>query len=185
MEIILMRHGKPVLPKSGWLAPFQMGRWIDDYNRSDVEPDNIPVASAQAASSASLIVASTASRALSSVHALGLRAAVSDKVFCEAQLPFSLWRFPYLPPQAWAVLFRVFWLLGYSRGADSFHATKTRAKAGAHQLITLAQDGPVLLVGHGMMNRLIAKELVAKGWVGQSRHESKCWSTSVYSYSVS
>lgn len=131
MEIILMRHGHPVLLKSGLPAPFEMERWIEDYNRSDVEPDNIPAASAQAASCASVIVVSTASRALSSVQALGYRAAVSDKVLCEAQLPFLLWRFPYLPLQVWAALFRVSWLPGYSRGADSFEATKTRARAGA------------------------------------------------------
>jgi hypothetical protein len=71
MHITLMRHGKPVLPKSLWLAPFEMERWIARYNRSEVEPTGIPESSVNAAKSASAIMASTASRALSSVRALG------------------------------------------------------------------------------------------------------------------
>lgn len=180
MEITLMRHGKPILPESSWLAPFEMDRWIAHYNRSEVEPAGMPATSMKAASSVSLIVSSTAPRALSSVHALGHEDFVADALFCEAQLPFALWRFPYLPAHVWIAFFRLLWFFGYSRGADSVHVTKARAKLAARQLISLARTGPVLLVGHGIMNRLIANELLALGWVNRTRHESKYWSTSVY-----
>lgn len=175
-----MRHGKPLLPATGWLAPFEMVQWIEHYNRSKIEPAGMPAASVKATRSASVIVSSTAPRALSTVHALGHEDFVADALFCEAQLPFALWRFPFLPAHVWAAFFRVLWLFGYSRGADSVHVTKARARRAARQLIALASTGPVLLVGHGIMNRLIAKELLASGWVDRTGHESKYWSTSVY-----
>jgi hypothetical protein len=71
MEIILMRHAKPILSEDGWIAPAEMERWIEHYDLSEVEAEGIPVVSLTLASSAALIVASTASRALSSVQALG------------------------------------------------------------------------------------------------------------------
>ncbi len=182
MEIILMRHGKPVLSRSGWLAPVEMGRWIEHYNLSTVEAEGIPLNSFKVVNSVSLIVTSTAPRALSSVQALGHTASVVDAVFCEAQLPFALWRFPRLPPFVWVAFFRLLWFFGYSRGADTIQVTKARAKAAARQLSSLAAGGRVLLVGHGIMNRLIAEELVALGWAARTRHGSKYWSASVYGF---
>ena len=180
MQITLMRHGKALFHETHWLAPCEMERWIGRYNRSEVEPADIPATSAKAAMAASAMATSTASRALSSVQALGLEATVADAIFCEAQLPFALWRFPNLPPQFWAAFFRLLWVFGYARGSDSIQATKTRAKVAAEQLISLAQKGPVLLVGHGIMNRLIAQELLDSGWANCTKHTSGYWSTSVY-----
>lgn len=178
-----MRHGKPLLPKTRWLAPFEMEQWIELYNRSEVATVGIPSESVEAAAAASVIMASSASRALSSVRALGHQAAVVDAIFVEAELPFSLWRFPYFPARVWAVFFRLLWLFGYSRGADSIRSTKIRARAAAQLLIAAARSGPVLLVGHGYMNRLIAQELMRLGWVGLSRHKNGYWSISVYGLS--
>ena len=180
MKIILMRHGKPILPTVGWLTPVEMKQWIVNYDLSEVEVDGIPIASLTAANSASVIVTSTAARALSSVAALGHTAAVADAVFCEAQLPFALWRFPRLSPFVWAAFFRLLWFFGYARDADSIQATMARASAATQQLVLLAEKNDVLLVGHGIMNRLISKELFALGWSGYGKHESKHWSTNVY-----
>ncbi len=180
MTITLMRHGKPVLAKTGWITPIEMEGWIEWYNRSEVTADDAPIATIQIVNTSTCIVASTASRALSSAQALGLGVSVTDKVFCEAQLPYPLWRFPRLPAFVWAAFFRLCWFWGYSQGAESIRAAKDRARVAAEKLIMLAANGPVLLVGHGIMNRLIAKELVVLGWVSSGRHESKYWSATVY-----
>ena len=180
MQITLMRHGKPVLPAAQWVAPFEMGLWIEQYDRSEVAATAIAVANMDAATAASTIVSSTAPRALSSVAALGHRPSYADALFGEAELPFALWRFPHLPPQIWTALFRLLWLCGYARGAASVQQTKIRAKLAARHLIALADTGPVLLVGHGIMNRMIAKELLASGWVSRSGHANRYWSTGVY-----
>ena len=175
-----MRHGKPFLSQTGWIAPVEMERWIEHYNLSEVEAVGIPITSFKLANSAACIVASTASRALSSAQALGRTVSVADAVFCEAQLPFALWRFPRLSPFVWTAFFRLLWFFGYSRNSDSIQVTKTRAKAAAQKLIFLAEKGPVLLVGHGIMNRLIAKELVALGWACPTKQQINYWSASVY-----
>ncbi|MFY9260336.1 MAG: hypothetical protein WAO71_07505 [Gallionella sp.] len=180
MEIILMRHGKPLLTQTCWIAPVEMERWIEYYNLSEVEADGMPTTSLKLANSAACIVTSTASRALSSVQALGHTASVADAAFCEAQLPFAFWRFPRLSPFVWVAFFRLLWFFGYSRGSDSIQVTKIRAKAAAQKLISLAEKGSVLLVGHGIMNRLIAKELIALGWGSSTRQGSKYWSACVY-----
>lgn len=180
MKIILMRHGKPVLAQWGRIAPVEMGRWIEQYNFSEVQQHGIPVASRKQANSATVVVASTASRSISSVQALGLTPTIVDATFCEAQLPYALWLFPRLSPVVWAAIFRLAWMFGYSRGSDSIHATRIRAKTAAQKLISLANTETVLLVGHGIMNRLIARELIAIGWIGAAKHESKYWSTSIY-----
>lgn len=105
---------------------------------------------------------------------------MQDALFCEAELPFALWRAPRLPPEAWAAIFRILWFFGYSRGADSLAQTQSRARAAALKLVALAADGPVLLVGHGIMNRLIGKELQAMGWAARSRQRSQHWSMGGY-----
>lgn len=175
-----MRHGKPILAKTGWITPIEMERWIDLYNRSEVMFDGVPISTIQLVNNSTCIVASTACRALSSVLALGLTVSVTDSVFCEAQLPYSLWRFPRLPPFVWAAFFRLCWFFGYSQGSESILVAKARAKIAAEKLINFAANGPVLLVGHGIMNRMIAKELVVLGWVSSTKHESKYWSANVY-----
>ena len=180
MQITLMRHGEPRLAKSRWISPREMAQWIDRYNRSEVEDKDIPAESIMAAQSASIIVASTASRALSSVRALGEVIHMEDAIFCEAELPFALWRAPSLPPTVWAAIFRILWFSGYARGSDTLGQTRSRAKTAAQRLAALAVNGPVLLVGHGIMNRLIGKELEALGWLACSEPGRQYWSMGIY-----
>jgi broad specificity phosphatase PhoE len=181
-KIILMRHGRPVLNQSGRITPAEMEGWIEHYNLAEVEADGAPNDGLSWLDSTTCIVASTAPRALSSVQALGYAPSVIDAVFCEAQLPFAVWRFPRLSPVVWAAFFRLFWFFGYSRGSESIQVAKVRARIAALKLIALAGQGPVLLVGHGIMNRLIAKELIALGWAGPAKHRNSYWSASVYRF---
>ena len=175
-----MRHGEPRLARGRWIAPMHMGQWIDRYNQSLIKDNDIPAECAMAALSASTIVASTAPRACSSARALGDLSFMQEEMFTEAELPFVLWRAPWLPPEAWAVIFRLLWLFGYARGADSLTITRQRARAAAERLVALAAKGPVLLVGHGIMNRLIGKELQALGWLARNRQGSRYWSMGMY-----
>ncbi|MDO8048419.1 histidine phosphatase family protein [Janthinobacterium sp. SUN211] len=175
-----MRHGEPRLAKGRWIAPLQMGQWINLYNQSIIKEGGIPAQCAAAALSASIIVASTAPRACSSARALGDLPFMQEAMFSEAGLPFALWKAPWLPAEAWAAIFRLLWLFGYARGSDSLQITRQRARAAAERLVALAARGPVLLVGHGIMNRLIGKELQALGWLARNRQGSRYWSMGVY-----
>jgi len=152
-----------------------MGQWIAAYDRSVVEAAAIPAASIAACSSGTVIFASTLARAMSSAAALGYRTPCIDAVFREASLPLSLWRSPRLPPQLRAALFRLGWLLGFARGAESLAVATARARSASALLIAGAAEGPVVLIGHGIMNRLIAGELRAAGWLNTGRHCSGYW----------
>lgn len=180
-RITLMRHGKPLLAAGPWLAPCQMAGWIAEYDRAVVDhAGRIPPTSRTAARSASVIMTSDLARAISSVRVLGRCAVVADALFAEAALPFAAWPCPRLPAPVWAAFFRLLWLCGYSRGGASMQVEKARAQAAATMLVLAAREGSVLLVGHGVMNRLIARELTASGWTAQGAHGNRYWCTGVY-----
>ena len=179
-EIILMRHGQPELAATGKVSALGMKEWIEHYNQSEITRQPAPDASRQLAASATVIVSSNAPRALSSVQALGLEPVLVDGMFCEAQLPYAHWKRPRLSPFTWAFILRVLWLCGYSPNVESAAHARTRANSAAQRLQSLADEGPVLLLGHGVMNRLIAKQLLADGWIRQTRNGSRYWSATVY-----
>lgn len=181
MQITLMRHGKPILAETGWVTPREMKAWIESYDSSDVNTDLVPQQCFMAAKSAKVIATSTLRRARLSAEALGETVSMADPVFSEAELPHSLWSAPRLPPKVWAVFFRLSWLCGYSRGAASSRSTRLRAKSAATRLVMAASKGPVLLVGHGIMNRYIGRELQKLGWtLSDSAHMNCHWGIGVY-----
>ncbi|WP_199770383.1 hypothetical protein [Aeromonas sp. ASNIH3] len=55
-----------------------------------------------------------------------------------------------------------------------------RASTAAQRLQSLASEGPVLPLGHGFMNRMIARQLEADGWTRQTGNGSQYWSATVY-----
>jgi len=57
---------------------------------------------------------------------------------------------------------------------------RLRAKAASALLIAHAADGPVLMLGHGIINRLIPRELHTAGWIATGRHRSGHWGTACY-----
>nr|WP_185030282.1 histidine phosphatase family protein [Pseudomonas chlororaphis] len=176
-----MRHGQPKLVATDKLSALDMKDWIEHYNRCEITQQPVPQASLQLAATARMIVSSNAPRALTSVQALGLNPALVDALFSEAQLPYGRWKRPRLSPFTWAFILRVLWLCGYSPSVESAATAKTRANTAAQRLHTLASDGPVLLLGHGFMNRLIARQLEAQGWTRQTANgDSRYWSATVY-----
>jgi broad specificity phosphatase PhoE len=182
MEIILMRHGKPAFTGSAKVTSRQMCNWIAEYDLSDTGEDIPPDSSKSLAFSASRTISSPLLRALSSLKALGLEPDVIDEVFREAGLPvFNLPGFR-LSPTLWAAIFRVMWLCGLSRNVERMGKAKQRAAQAANSLVGLAKasDDPVLLMGHGMMNRLIARELRALGFKESRCQSNGYWNASIY-----
>ena len=182
MEIILMRHGKPALTGSAKVTSREMCNWITEYDLSDTGEDIPPDFSKSLAFSASRIISSPLPRALSSLKALGLEPDVIDEVFREAGLPvFHLPGFR-LSPIVWAAFFRVMWLCGLSRNVERVGIAKRRAAQAANSLVGLANasDGPVLLMGHGVMNRLIARELKSLGFKEYCCQGNGYWNASIY-----
>ncbi|NHZ87448.1 histidine phosphatase family protein [Massilia sp. CCM 8733] len=181
---MLMRHGKPLLSAGGWVALAGMPAWIAAYDLAQIVDEPIPPASLAAAGAAATIVASPLPRALASVGALGHTPAEVDAMFREAALPtpsMPAWcRFARLPPALWAVLLRLMWMAGYANGVESRRATRLRAREAAARLIALAQAGPVVLVAHGIINSMIARELRRSGWARRQPARHACWSVNSF-----
>ncbi len=183
MEIILMRHGEPQHRGEPKVSCREMAEWIDSYNLSSTGSDRPPEMAQILVYRALTFLSSPLPRALSSLKTLGCEPGLIDEVFREAELP--VFRIPglRLSPFYWAALFRVLWLCGLSGEAECVSVAKKRAAKAAEILVTAAKgsDGPVLLMGHGIINRFIAKELIASGWKEQTRTGKGYWGAGVYS----
>ena len=96
-------------------------------------------------------------------------------------MPSANWHALKLSPKIWAPIFRIFWLLGYSRNSESFLEAKLRAKEAVIKLTEISQENEsVLFVGHAIFNRILANELRRSGWSGSKNPGTKHWSFSTY-----
>lgn len=177
-----MRHGKPAFTGFTKVTSREMAEWISQYDLSDTGRDIPPQPIKTLASSALRIISSPLPRALSSLTALGRKPDLIDDVFKEAGLPvFHIPAFR-LSPLFWAFVFRVMWLCGLSRNVEPLRLAKQRAVQAADILVTSVKEanGPVLLMGHGVMNRLIAKQLISMGWKESRRQGKGYWNARTY-----
>src|SRR3989442_6434751 len=74
---------------------------------------------------------------------------------------------PSPPPGYVEWLARSAWFCGWSAGVESLKGARERASKAASLLTARAEAcGAVVLVGHGLMNILIARRLRVAGWHG-------------------
>lgn len=183
MQIALLRHGKPKFPKSGWVSGNEFRDWLGTFNANGLSDRSLPPPELlKGVEKYSCVVCSDIGRSIESAGHLGLKEReVEDRLFREAELPHWNHSWLKLPPALWTALLRVLWLMGYSKDCESKSEAKARAERGAQKLIYLAEkEGSVLLVGHGIVNRYIAKELSAKGWAGPRSPRYGYWSFNVF-----
>jgi len=182
MKIILMRHGKPTFTGAAKVTSRQMADWVKQYDVSDTGDDIPPQSAIALMEKDPIAVSSPLPRARSSLQALGYDPVLIDEVFKEAELPLYLIPGVRLSPFHWAVVYRLLWLCGLSRQAESLKMAKVRAASAARKLVDLAQEShrPILLMGHGIINRLIARELKSLGWQEESQPGKGYWGTGVY-----
>lgn len=183
MKIAILRHGKPEPIPKDRIPASKFIDWINSYNASSLSESSIPGDAALAcANECNAIVSSNLQRSIDSAKALDSeKHLISDGQFMEAGMPSASWKILKLPPNTWAVIFRLMWLFGYSKNSESYKEAKKRASDAATKLINLAQEhGQLLFVGHGMFNRLLVKELKGRGWSGPKSLGSTYWSFGVY-----
>ncbi len=185
MEIILLRHGKPVNPDNHNISASSFYDWVKSYNEAGLCSTSKPTQEAiNIAKKCKAIVCSELPRSIELSEALNVKIiTLSSSKFNEAGLPSADWYRLKLSPKIWAMFFRVLWLLGYSKNSESYKQAINRALESKDILIDIAKKHKcVLFVGHGVYNRLIAKELKACGWAGPKNPSSEYWSHSVYEY---
>jgi broad specificity phosphatase PhoE len=87
-----------------------------------------------------------------------------------------------LPPDAWDVVARVAWLLGYAGGVEPRRDAVRRAARVARRLGELAPAGTVTVIAHGFTNVLVGRELRRLGWQGPRLPDHHNGAATTYRY---
>ncbi|NMM25944.1 MAG: histidine phosphatase family protein [Glaciimonas sp.] len=185
MEIVLLRHGMPEIDNERRLSAVEFGRWVLAYNEAGINVKCMPSQDAmEQAKKCAFVVCSNLPRSSESAKALGLKGIdACESMFRELDMPQGNWRFPRLSPAIWAVVFRLIWIVGYSKNAESFREAKKRAHSCAQRLTELASEhDKVLFVGHGLLNWFVSRQLKSMGWAGPQKAPRKYWEYGVYRY---
>lgn len=183
-DIILVRHGEPDCEGRGRLNRTAFHDWLARYAAAGVSREPPPTAPCRlAAGSVRTIFASDLPRAKDSAAILaGLLPVRTDAVFNEADIAIAPFGFS-LHPGLWVAAGRLIWLAGAS-SQESFSDAKIRAARATATLFAEAELGSVLLVGHGWINRMIARVLVQQGMRRVEATGSGYWSLTRFSQSV-
>ena len=185
MQIILLRHGKPKMPEQSIRAD-KFNEWIAAYNSASLCDASLPSDETIAIGvDAKAVICSNLPRSIESAQRLGLQPTFTDSLFCEMEMPYWSFPSPALSPNIWAVLFRLCWFAGFTSHAESFKDAKVRANNATNQLIKIAQEHQqVIFIGHGLLNRFIAKALLKNGWLGNKNPGKQYWGCGVYTYAT-
>lgn len=180
MEIILLRHGKPDIELKGHFNASEIKRLTVAYAESSIQ--DFPPQELINSFNTCYVVCSDLTRSLHTAEKLGIKQIhLSDNLFAETDLPHFDNSIIKMPTVMWVTVLRIMWLFGFKKNGESFSQAKDRAKQASNKLIRLAEENEkVILVGHGLMNRLIAKQLKLNNWQGPSSPSNKYWQYSVY-----
>ena len=180
MEIILLRHGKPIGDLKGNFNACELKQLVVSYAQSSIQDH--PDEELKGNYDSHYVVCSDLKRSIQSAKKLGLENIhYSDALFAETNIPHFDKGFIKLPIIIWLISLRLMWLFGFKNNGESFIQAKKRAERATDKLIVLAQENEkVILVGHGLMNRLIAKQLRLKNWQGPPSPGKKYWEFGEY-----
>ncbi|MDX8365623.1 histidine phosphatase family protein [Cytobacillus sp. IB215665] len=190
MEISLIRHGKSKHTDNNVITCTQFKDWVEKYDHIGVfEEKSYPTKTVRTISTAKLVISSDLERSTASVKLLNSNVkTISIPIFRETTLPTpktALWGMESRP-STWALIFRCLWFSGYvTADCESYRIAKNRAREASALLVDYAQKyTSIVLVGHGFINLLIAKELKSNGWKGNRRPSSKHWGCTTYTLNL-
>lgn len=164
-SISLARHGKPTVRRRGWSGFGGFNVWWAAYEESGLNPKSKPPQNLKdVAVEAEVLYVSPKPRARETMAAVaGTREAEVMDLFLEAPLPAPPLPL-YFPISVWWVLARLYWWIGFHGHFENRKDTDARALSAADHLIEAARRGDVLVCAHGWFNRMIGRELKARGW---------------------
>jgi len=183
--IVLVRHGRIAWEFLTLIPGYALGEWRRGEDAAPLDPSYRPRPGGQLERlirTAASLIASPLRRSLESARLLAPAAEpLIDARFREAELPSAIRSRLRLPAKVWAGLARAAWFGGWSDGVESFRDARARAASAATILTEHAETrGAVALVGHGLMNILIAAQLRAAGWRGPRLPSQRHWGYAVY-----
>ena len=181
--ITLVRHGTPDWDFRTPIAGAALARWLEGERDAALVPAQRPSEELLArVRGVRCVAASPLRRSIESARlvAPALHPMI-DECFTEPALPCALTSRLRFRPEVWTWLARSAWFAGWSSGVESFSAARRRASVAARKLAALAaQHGDVVLIGHGLMNILIAGELRRLRWRSPRFPRPRHWAFAVY-----
>lgn len=182
MEIVLIRHGKPVAAVNRMMSALEYRKWVRQYHLSEVSNSSRPNHQHVQDYKSHFVVSSDLKRALHSAYIFtGKSPELIDKTLREMELP--RYKLPlYLPSMVWLYSCRIFWLLRFKGHFETYKQSKVRSIRAALTLIRLAEkEEKIVVFGHGLINRFIRKALIKKGWKLTTKN-SDYWGVTVLRY---
>ena len=182
-KIILARHGTPAWDFTTPISGRDLASWLEGERDAALQPIQRPSAElAQLVRGASCVIASPLRRSIESARLIAPAVVpLIDEQFREPPLPCDIQSPLRLRPGIWTWLARSAWFCGWSAGVETFKAARKRAAEAARILVSRAEaHGTVALIGHGLMNILIAGRLRATGWMGPRFPRPRHWAFGVY-----
>ncbi|MEO1621569.1 MAG: histidine phosphatase family protein [Cyanobacteria bacterium J06632_3] len=185
-SITLIRHGPPAVSLNQWVRGHQFRKFVERYDAAKIARQARPPRSVQQVmAQADWVFASNRPRATHTAELLGVpMPPIVDARFREIEFPVDFPRHFRFSALTWTVIALTLWRLGYSSKCESFTRAKQRAKNAADllegQISAQASEASVVLVAHGGINRLIAKELRRRGWQGPRLPHSWHWGCTTY-----
>lgn len=186
MQISFIRSGQlDMQNETMTITEFQT--WMEAYGNIDIiKGDMIPRETIKVIQGAKLVVSSDSKQAVqSAVKLTESLSFIQSSLFREAVIPshFPVPKWLKCRHNTWVIFGRVLWVMGYSKGVESYGEAKLRAKQAADTLIGYATVFQrIVLVGHGYFNMLIGLELRARGWNGLPTFQVKPWGCTVYTF---
>jgi broad specificity phosphatase PhoE len=183
-SITLIRHGPPTVSMRTPVRGHEFRDFVARYEAAKIKRQAVPpLAVKRVMNRADLVFASHRPRAIHTAELLEAPVTpIIDERFREIEFPVNFPAPLRLTALTWTVLALLLWHLGYSPGCEPLKAARRRARTMAEFLDSKAQYncGPVILVAHGGINRLIAKELRLLGWRGPRLPHCGHWGCTTY-----
>lgn len=184
MRIILVRHGPPEFDDTKNIESAGLQKALAEYAESVVtERPRREIPAQGAGAEGQIAVCSELVRSRSSATLLGFGGVTVSPLLNESLLPYPDVLPFRMPWRIVLALFRIAWLFGYKQNAPGIRKDRNRARQAGDWLINLAQThGEVVVFGHGIMNRLIARQLINDGWNKEMTCGSGYWSYCVLTH---
>lgn len=178
--ILFIRHAKVDMDSSEAIYAKSLKEWESRYNDAPIV-DGLPdMALIAHIKDADYVLSSTLRRSIDSLRLLDVEIDEKSRLFNEAEIPVLEGRMIKLKPVYWLLLFRIFSLCGIGRWARTLKQTKEDAKLAAKRLEELSTEHEkIVMMGHGVMNWLIRKELRQNGWSIEDKEMHTNWGCTV------
>lgn len=184
-QILFIRHAKVAMDSSTPICSASLKAWEEAYNHAPITGMPEDEELSQKVRDADYRLCSTLGRAIASMELLGASVDEKNPLFNEAAIPALQGRWLTLKPTHWLVVFRILSLLGIGRWARMLQQSRRDAHKGAQRLLELSQEyETIVLMGHGVMNWLIRKELQKQGWKREGKESHGNWGTTLLVFPV-